>query len=137
MSHWWKLGFSNRNSATDPPGNGPGGTQKSILKRRSRFWKTVTFNRVVRVETQDEGLSATQDHQTLAFVTNGKKAKWLLFRCPCGCGDLLRINLSPSIHPCWRLRVSRNGKLSIFPSIDRESGCGAHFFLTANVARLL
>jgi hypothetical protein len=106
-------------------------------QRRARFRDTVKFNRVVRVETQEEGRSATVDHKVLALVINGTKPKWLLFRCPCGCGELLRINLTPSIRPCWRLRISGNGKLSLYPSIDRESGCYSHFFLTANVARLL
>jgi hypothetical protein len=126
VSDWWKSYWTN--GKTDRPAN---------TKRRSRFYKTVTFTRVVWVETQDEGVAATQDRKTLAIVTNGNKPKWLLFRCPSGCGDLLRINLSPAIYPCWRLRVSRNGKLSIYPSVDRESGCCAHFFLIANVARLL
>jgi hypothetical protein len=137
MSQWWKLGFSGRRSKTDPSENGPETKAKKTSKRRSRFWKVIRFARVATVETQDEGVSATHDHQTLALVANGKNPKWLLFRCPCGCGDLLRINLSPSIHPCWRIRLSKNGKISIYPSIDRDVGCGAHFFLTGNVARLL
>src|SRR5260370_15233170 len=137
MSQWWKFGLPGRRGPTNPSGKGPATESKSIPRRRSRFWKTVTFARVVTVETQDEGISATQDYRTLALVLNGNKAKWLLFRCPCGCGDLLRINLSPLIHPCWRLRISKKGKLSVYPSIDRDSGCGAHFFLTANVATLL
>ncbi len=129
MSEWWKFGSSNNPVKSS--------ARNLTAKRRSRFYKTVTFTRVVRVETQDEGVSATQNEGTLALVTNGKKAKWLLFRCPCGCGDLLRINLSRANKPCWRLRVSRMGKLSIYPSIDRDSGCGAHFYLTGNVARML
>jgi hypothetical protein len=129
MKEWWKFGSSDtfeKASARNP-----------AAKRRSRFYKTVTFTRVIRVETQYEAASATQNDRTLALVMNGKKAKWILFRCPCGCGELLRINLSPANHPCWRLRISRTGKLSIFPSIDRDSGCRAHFYLTGNVARLL
>jgi len=129
MREWWKFGSSDnpaKSSMRNPTSN-----------RRSRFYKTVTFTRVVQVETQDDGASATENEGTLALVTNGRKTKWLLFRCPCGCGDLLRINVSRANHPCWRLRISRIGKVSIFPSIDRDSGCGSHFYLTGNVARML
>jgi hypothetical protein len=137
MRRWWQSEPSERPGAIGDSGKEAGIQRKASPKRRSRFWKTVTYLRVARVETQGQAISAMQDHQTLVLVTNGRKPKWLQFRCPCGCGDLLRMSLSPLIHPCWRLRISRTGKLSLFPSINRDSGCGAHFFLTSNVARLL
>jgi len=135
MSEWRISDFPGRDRTTRDSANST--TGKPSRSRPSRFWKTITFKRVVRVQTQDEAVAATQNHETLALVMDGKKPKWLLLRCPNGCGDLLRINLSRSNHPCWRLRVSRNGKISIYPSIDRESGCRAHFFLITNVARLI
>ncbi len=116
----------------------PSTSEKSAFRKRyRRFKKDFRYLRVVRVETQTEGMEASRDHRVLALVTSVKKPKWLLFTCPCGCGELLRISLSRAIRPTWRIRLGRDGKVSLYPSIDRDSGCRAHFFLISNVARLL
>lgn len=137
MNQWWKIKFGGDRGPTGSFAKGKETEAGPAVKRRSRFWRTVVYARVVTVENQEQAASAARDGETLALIANGKKPKWLIFCCPSGCGELLRINLSPVIHPCWRLRISKTGKLSIYPSVDRNSGCGAHFFLTANVARLL
>jgi hypothetical protein len=106
-------------------------------RSRRKFRKTVQFSRVVVVSTQDEATVATHDRTTLAVVAHNGWPKWVAFQCPCGCSDVLRINVSRTVRPSWRMRIGRDGTLSLFPSVDRRSGCKAHFILTKNTARLL
>lgn len=48
--------------------------------------------------------------------------------CPCGCGDSIYLNLNEETHPSWK--VSKTEKYpTIYPSINRQRGCGAHFFI--------
>lgn len=51
--------------------------------------------------------------------------------CPCGCGDHLTINLDPRSGPAWRL-IRRRGKITLYPSVWRESGCNSHFIVWQN-----
>lgn len=48
--------------------------------------------------------------------------------CPCGCGEIIRLNLLPDDYPSWKVQISRRG-VSIEPSIWRTTGCRSHFFL--------
>lgn len=50
-------------------------------------------------------------------------------KCPCGCGDLLTINLIPGTHPGWKVV----GENSLIPSINRTIGCRSHFTITGGV----
>ena len=49
-------------------------------------------------------------------------------RCPCGCGDLITLNIYPYLKPTWK--VTRN---SITPSINRKVGCKSHFTITNGI----
>lgn len=49
--------------------------------------------------------------------------------CPCGCGHLIQLSLLKSDSPRWNLKVDRNGKATISPSVSRTLGCQAHFFV--------
>lgn len=49
--------------------------------------------------------------------------------CPCGCKELLYMNLIEDYDPHWKYRV--HGELiSLSPSVDRIVGCKSHFYLT-------
>lgn len=47
------------------------------------------------------------------------------FKCPCGCGDVIALNLIPNTKPSWS--VSGN---TITPSINRTARCKSHFSIT-------
>ena len=63
----------------------------------------------------------------VSLVERGRP-RWLLMRCPCGCADVVSLNVDSGAGPAWRLY--RNGpQLSVFPSVWRESGCESHFII--------
>jgi hypothetical protein len=63
-----------------------------------------------------------------AVVERAGTRRQLVICCPDGCGEILSINLDPRSGPAWRLYRKRNA-WSLFPSIDRPTGCLSHFIL--------
>lgn len=103
--------------------------------RRPR--RVVAYGRVLQVESQSEGSAAAADGQTLAIVSGSNGPKWLMMRCPCGCGEMRRISLSKQVPPTWRLKVEPGPRVTLSPSVDLRSECRAHFILTRNRALVL
>lgn len=55
----------------------------------------------------------------------------LVMACPDGCGEILTINLDPRAGKAWRL-FERDGLITLFPSVWRDTGCASHFILWRN-----
>jgi hypothetical protein len=55
--------------------------------------------------------------------------RWLVLRCPCGCGDDIPINLDRRAGPAWRLYKHPKSGLSLYPSVWRDTDCGSHFVI--------
>lgn len=49
--------------------------------------------------------------------------------CPCGCREVIELNLLKQASPCWNVKKYRNGSISLMPSIWRQKGCRSHFFV--------
>lgn len=49
--------------------------------------------------------------------------------CPCGCKSVLDLNFIPDDHPCWQYTIKHNGNVTLTPSVWRQVGCRAHFFV--------
>ena len=48
--------------------------------------------------------------------------------CPDGCGEVVTVNLDPRSGPAWR-RYDADSRLSLYPSVWRDTGCRAHFIV--------
>jgi hypothetical protein len=55
--------------------------------------------------------------------------RWLVLRCPCGCGDNIPINLDRRAGPAWRLYKHTKSGFSLYPSVWRDTDCGSHFII--------
>lgn len=65
------------------------------------------------------------------YIVGDNGYEWLAaFKCPCGCGDLVQLNLLEKGEHVWRIVRRRPQKISITPSIDRTIGCKSHFTVT-------
>lgn len=49
--------------------------------------------------------------------------------CPCGCRQLITLNLVAPARPRWRVRFHADGSLTMTPSIWRNVGCYSHFWI--------
>lgn len=48
--------------------------------------------------------------------------------CPCGCGQVLHMNLLDDERPCWEVTVNADLTPSLHPSVWRQVGCKSHFW---------
>lgn len=53
---------------------------------------------------------------------------YALFKCPCGCGDTIMLNLIQDCKPSWEIHFDKK-RFSIYPSIWRTKKCRSHFWL--------
>ena len=61
----------------------------------------------------------------------GEKAYYAMFKCPCGCGEDIYLNLIPDTRPCWLYNLHDDQSVSLQPSINRQVGCKSHFWMRA------
>jgi hypothetical protein len=104
-----------------------------MWRRRHR---PVPYTSVKLVETQSEAVKHAVEGG-IGLVMAGRRPKTAVFRCPSGCGEVLRINLMPQMGRAWRARIDKDGRLTLTPSVDLASGCRAHFILAANTAQVI
>lgn len=62
------------------------------------------------------------------LITRGQP-RWLLLRCPCGCGEEMPVNLDARAGKAWRLYRRPHSGLTLFPSVWRDTGCESHFVI--------
>jgi hypothetical protein len=62
------------------------------------------------------------------LVTRGTP-RWLVLRCPCGCGVDIPVNLDDRAGKAWRLYKAPSTGLTLFPSVWRDTGCESHFII--------
>lgn len=64
-----------------------------------------------------------------ALYIVGENPKWVVLKCPCGCGETIDVNLMKSRSPFWTV-LMRDGKATLRPSIwVPAERCGSHFFI--------
>jgi hypothetical protein len=87
--------------------------------RRIRFVGEVT--------SREEASGLLKQPGDAALVLRGTP-RWLVLRCPDGCGEDLPVNLDRRSGPAWKL-YSRPKGLTLYPSVWRDSGCESHFII--------
>lgn len=65
----------------------------------------------------------------VVVISDGGNDKWACLKCPGGCGEVIRLNLSPKRRPCWRVKQDRLARPTLEPSIWQQNECGCHFFI--------
>jgi hypothetical protein len=102
-----------------------------------RRYTLVPYKSVALVATQTEAAHQANAGGIGIVMAAAEQPKTAVFRCPSGCGEILRINLMPEMGRAWHFRLDAKGRLSLFPSVDLSSGCRAHFVMAGNTARVV
>lgn len=64
------------------------------------------------------------------YLLKDEKEVWLaIMKCPCGCGNLIELNLLNDFKPTWKIFIDSNKKITLSPSIWRTDGCKSHFWM--------
>ena len=100
------------------------GVRQWLGSLASRFKKSPRL-RIVRTDEMPERPSPRH-----LYVVGERGEDWYAAMvCPCGCRAVLELNLVPSGRPCWKLTTHHDESPSLFPSVWRQVGCRAHFFM--------
>ena len=97
--------------------------------RRVTYLKVLTTKRITRIAragNQAEAVSLMQPG-VVVLIGPGSAPKRIQFLCPCGCKEHVSVNLNPASGPRWRLRIMGGQRISLWPSVQRQSGCRSHF----------
>lgn len=88
--------------------------------------KTLSLKAIVesRAEVKDQ-LKRPGD----AVLIRRGQPRWLLLKCPCGCGDEIPVNLDRRAGKAWRYYGDAKSGVTVFPSIWRDTGCESHFII--------
>jgi hypothetical protein len=86
------------------------------------------YSDVLHVAGQAEAREAVGKVPSSIVIVKRGRPRTVLFRCPCGCGETLVINVDPRAGKAWRLRRSVAG-VTLLPSVWRTTGCRSHFVL--------
>lgn len=99
-------------------------------------YRDVKYTQIVKVRNQTEAMRELTTG-VLVLVMPNRRPKSLKFLCPCGCSEIISVNLMPGNERAWRVDYNAKLGLSLWPSVWRTSGCCSHFILRRNKARLL
>jgi hypothetical protein len=88
--------------------------------------KNLPLNLKSIVESRSEVGSLLCKPGDAVIILRGQP-RWMILKCPCGCGEEIPINLDRRAGKAWRY-YDRDGRgLTLFPSVWRDTGCQSHF----------
>tara|TARA_R110002051_G_scaffold73558_1_gene133589 strand:- start:5330 stop:5665 length:336 start_codon:yes stop_codon:yes gene_type:complete len=93
-----------------------------------RLWSKIAPRRMLIVVESDTppDLLPTRN----LYLAREDEEDWAIaLNCPCGCGDRLELLLVPEAKPRWTVISPDGAPPSLHPSVWRQSGCGAHFWI--------
>ena|SRR2546429_4435644 len=99
-------------------------------------FRNVSYPKTVRVPDQQTALKYLKPG-VIVLVMPGQRPKSIKLLCPCGCREIISINLMPQAGQAWRVEYEPTRGLSLWPSVWLDAGCKSHFILRWNNAKLL
>lgn len=88
----------------------------------------VKLNIKPSIDSRAASVGLLQNRGDCVVVMRGTP-RWLLLKCPCGCGEEIPVNVDPRAGKAWRLYEVSSGKPTLYPSVWRDTGCRSHFIL--------
>jgi len=99
-------------------------------------YREVRYAECIRVPDQATAIQQLASGK-IALVMPGNLPKSLKLYCPCGCGEILTVNLMRGAAKAWQVGFEPQRGFSLWPSVWRDSGCKCHFILRSNTAWVL
>jgi hypothetical protein len=75
----------------------------------------------------------------IVYLIGEKGHEWTTsFICPCGCRQIIRLNLLPhEDRPTWKIHADWQKRATITPSVWRHVGCRSHFTMKKGRVRMV
>ena len=101
---------------------------KKLRERLRAFFKRSKTHHSVIVEEMPGNLKPG-----ILYIFDNAGYHWqMVMLCPCGCGDVLFINLVDTHNPYWKYYLDNRSRITLRPSLHRKDRCRSHFFITKN-----
>lgn len=97
----------------------------NLIRRLIHRLRNAARPRFRIVEIEDDFPEVMQ-RKTLYVLSEDGDIWAAAMICPCGCKEILHLNLFADQRPCWRLNLEGGGSLT--PSVWRQDHCGSHFW---------
>jgi hypothetical protein len=98
--------------------------------------KKIALNLKAVVGTRSEVAGLLANPGDAVMIQRGHP-RWIMLKCPCGCGEEIPINLDARAGKAWRFYERRSRGATLFPSVWRDTGCQSHFIVWNNCILLL
>jgi Family of unknown function (DUF6527) len=86
------------------------------------------FTGVIKIESHNAARDTVKESAQNIAVVYRNKNRSVLFQCPCGCGEILVVNVDPDAGRAWKVQV-KGSYLTLSPSVRRTTGCKSHFIV--------
>jgi hypothetical protein len=94
-----------------------------------RLWDSLRPARKLIV-SNGESLPDEIPRRDVVLVRDDDEQDWSIgMRCPCGCGDKIELMVIPEAKPRWSVARDHRGRVSLHPSVWRQTGCRSHFWV--------
>ncbi len=102
---------------------------KNWLTRFDYYWKGLRSQGRLSFEYKYCATEPPVISDNIIYIVGKRPYIWaIIFRCPCGCREIIYLNTLKTANPRWKHFV-RWGRIYIYPSIWRRVGCKSHFHI--------
>lgn len=99
-----------------------------IIRWLRRFWDRHGPARRLRIADGD-ALPGILPKRDLVLIRDDGENWSVGMRCPCGCGETIELMLLDEAKPRWDAKADKAGRPTLHPSVWRQNGCRAHFWI--------
>ena len=95
------------------------------------FFHRLSFAALYRaIHVEDDTQLPKHISTHIVYIIGVPGNEWLAkMVCPCGCCEILFLNLLQDESPSWKWHIDTNGTVTLSPSVWRQIGCKSHFIL--------
>lgn len=106
------------------------------MKWLFRWWRQIVDwfqpDPAYQVRHIQGNLPGKLNSKTMYLVGEDGFLEHVSMLCPCGCRQIVHLNLLTDERPVWQLVRHQNGKITLHPSIWRKVGCRSHYWIREN-----
>src|SRR6185503_6541780 len=96
------------------------------MRRQNR--RLGSFASIVTMTGETAARRAAERNHDVLVIVDRHGPRNVVFQCPCGCGEILSINVDAGAGRAWKMRRDETS-ISLMPSVWRAGGCGSHFIV--------
>ena len=101
-----------------------------LKNRASGVWEALPWRRpaIYRYRVVED-LPDRYSKGIVYLVGEGENLWAAALKCPCGCGDVIELNLLAAARPRWAAQMHPDRTVSLAPSVWRQKACKSHFVM--------